>query len=244
VRVTLFVPCYADTLAPNGAIATVAILERLGHEVVYPEEQTCCGQVHANSGYFPEALRLARRFLDVFADAELAVSPSASCVGTVRHLYPRLARRAGDAELARRAEALGAAVFELSEALTGPLGTVDVGSPFRGRVTYHPTCHSLRALRVGERPLRLLEAVEGVELVPLPRAEECCGFGGTFAVKNADTSAAMLADKVAAIEGTRAEACVAVDGSCLLQVGGGLARSGSSVKPLHLAEVLAGTPVA
>jgi L-lactate dehydrogenase complex protein LldE len=240
VRVTLFVPCYADTLAPSAAIATVAILERLGHEVAYPEEQTCCGQVHANSGYFPDALRLAERLVDVFADADLIVAPSASCVGTVRHLYPRLARRAGEDELAERAEELGARVFELSEALAGPLDAVDVGSFFPHRVTYHPTCHSLRALRVGDAPLRLLEAVEGIELVPLPRAEECCGFGGTFAVKNADTSAAMLADKVAAIEKTGAEACVAVDGSCLLQIGGGLARSGSGVQALHLAEVLAG----
>ena len=240
MRVTLFVPCYADTLAPNAAIATVTILERLGYEVVYPEEQTCCGQVHGNSGYFREALRLAERFVDVFADADLVVAPSASCVGTVRHLYARLARRAGKVELAERFEALGARVFELSEALTGPLGPGDAESFFPHRVTYHPTCHSLRALRVGDAPLRLLEAVEGIELVPLRRAEECCGFGGTFAVKNADTSAAMLADKVAAIEATGAEACVAVDGSCLLQIGCGLARSGSGVQALHLAEVLAG----
>jgi L-lactate dehydrogenase complex protein LldE len=241
VRVTLFIPCYADTLAPSAAIATVRILERLGHEVVYPEEQTCCGQVHANSGYFPEALRLAERFVEIFAGAELVVAPSASCVGTVRHLYSRLARRAGHDELAERTEELGAKVFELSEALTGPLGVQDVGSYFPHRVTYHPTCHSLRTLGVGDAPLRLLGSVEGIELVPLLRAEECCGFGGTFSVKNADTSAAMLADKVAAIEGTGVEACVAVDGSCLLQIGGGLDRSGSGVRPLHLAEVLAGT---
>ena len=240
MRVTLFVPCYSDTLAPSAAIATVTILERLGHEVVYPEEQTCCGQVHANSGYFPEGLRLAERFVDVFVGADLVIAPSASCVGTVRHLYPRLARRAGEEELAARAEELGRKVFELSEALTGPLGVVDVGSFFPHRVTYHPTCHSLRTLRVDDAPLRLLEAVEGIELVPLPRAEECCGFGGTFAVKNADTSAAMLADKVAAVQQTGAETCVAVDGSCLLQIGGGLARSGSGVLALHLAEVLAG----
>jgi L-lactate dehydrogenase complex protein LldE len=241
VRVTLFVPCYADTLAPSAAIATVTILERLGHEVVYPEEQTCCGQVHANSGYFPEALRLAERFVDVFADADLVVAPSASCVGTVRHLYSRLARRGGDVELAERAGDLSARVFELSEALTGPLDVVELGASFPHLVTYHPTCHSLRALRVGDAPVRLLEGVEGLELVPLPRAEECCGFGGTFAVKNADTSAAMLADKVAAVEETGAEACVAVDGSCLLQIGGGLAHAGSRVRALHLAEVLVGT---
>jgi len=240
VRLTLFVPCYADTLAPSAAIATVTVLERLGHEVVYPEDQTCCGQVHANSGYLREALPLAARFLEIFAAAELVVAPSASCVGTVRHLYPRLFRRVGNRELAERAEELGGRVLELSEALTGPLGVEDVGAYFPHRVTYHPTCHSLRALRVGAGPLRLLEAVQGLELVPLPRAEECCGFGGTFAVKNAETSAVMLADKVAAIEGTGAERCIAVDGSCLLQIGGGLARSGSGVEALHLAEVLAG----
>ncbi|HEY7004248.1 MAG TPA: (Fe-S)-binding protein [Gaiellaceae bacterium] len=241
MRVTLFVPCYADTLAPSAAIATVTVLERAGHEVVYPEEQTCCGQMHANSGYLPEALRLAERFVGVFSEADIVVAPSASCVGTVRHLYPRMARRAGDDELADRAKELGAKVFELSEALTGPLEAIAVGSFFPHRVTYHPTCHSLRALRVGDRPLELLEAVEGLELVPLPRAEECCGFGGTFAVKNPDTSAAMLADKVAAVEEIEAEACVALDGSCLLQIGGGLGRAGSKVRALHLAEILAAT---
>jgi L-lactate dehydrogenase complex protein LldE len=241
VRVTLFVPCYSDTLAPEAPIATVRLLERLGHEVLYPEEQTCCGQMHANSGYLPEALRLAGRFVRVFSGAEVVVAPSASCVGTLRHLHPRLARRAGDEDLAASVAALRGRLFELSEFLTGPLGLADVGARFPHRVTYHPTCHSLRALGVGVAPLRLLAAVAGIEVTPLPRAEECCGFGGTFAVKNADTSAAMLADKVAAISETRAEACVALDGSCLLQIGGGLGRVGASVKALHLAEVLAGT---
>jgi L-lactate dehydrogenase complex protein LldE len=241
VRVTLFVPCYADTFAPGAAVATVHLLERLGHEVAYPEEQTCCGQVHANSGYLPEALRLARRFLRVFSAADVVVAPSASCVGTVRHVYPRLARRAGHEQLAAADEDLSARLFELSEFLTGPLGLTDVGARFPHRVTYHPTCHSLRALAVGSAPTRLLQAVEGIELAPLRGAEECCGFGGTFAVKNPETSAAMLADKVASIEETGALACVALDGSCLLQIGGGLARAGARAKPLHLAEVLAGT---
>ena len=194
MRVTLFVPCYADTLAPNAAIATVTILERLGHEVVYPEEQTCCGQVHGNSGHFPETLRLAARFVDVFEDADIVVAPSASCVGTVRHLYPRLARRAGRAELAGRVEALGARVFELSEALTGPLEAGDTGSFFPHRVTYHPTCHSLRALRVGDAPLRLLEGVEGIELVP-PAPAEVVVVKVPLLIVEADPDTGALLDK-------------------------------------------------
>jgi L-lactate dehydrogenase complex protein LldE len=241
LRLTLFVPCYTDALYPEPATATVSLLERLGHEVVFPEEQTCCGQLHANSGYLPEAIALARRFVDVFGHAEAVVAPSASCVGTVRHLYRRLARRAGDDALSSAVERLAPRVVELSELLTGSFALTDVGASFRARATYHPTCHSLRALRVGTGPVDLLEAVEGLELVPLPRADECCGFGGTFAVKNPDTSAAMLADKVAAIGETGADVCVAVDGSCLLHIAGGLSRTGSPVSTLHLAEILART---
>ena len=233
MRVSLFVPCYTDTLFPEAAIATVRLLERLGHEVEFREEQTCCGQIHANSGYERDARRLAERFVRIFGDADVVVAPSASCVGTVRDHYERLGV-AGAAELAPR-------VLELSELLVGRLGADDVGASFEGRVAYHPTCHSLRAIRVGDKPVRLLRKVRGLDLVELGDADECCGFGGTFAVKNADVSAAMLADKVAALEASGADVVAATDGSCLMHIGGGLARSGSPIRALHLAEILAGT---
>ena len=223
MRVALFVTCLGETLFPETGRATVRVLERLGHEVVFPETQTCCGQMHLNSGYAREAHRLGRRFLDIFHTFEAVVSPSSSCVGTVR-------------------ETLGMRnVFELSEFLVKRLGVDDVGASFPGRVTYHPTCHSLRVTRVGDAPLRLLRGVRELELVDLPRADECCGFGGTFAIKNADTSSAMLADKCAAIESTGAAFCTALDSSCLLQIGGGLSRGGAAVQPIHLAEILAST---
>jgi L-lactate dehydrogenase complex protein LldE len=223
VRVGLFVTCLGDTLFPEVPRATVTVLERLGHEVVFPREQTCCGQLHLNSGYRAEAEELAERFAKVFDGFDAAVAPSSSCVGAVRMLRPEL----------------DGYVYELSELLVHRLGVEDVGAAFPHRVTYHPTCHSLRVARVGDAPLRLLRAVRGLELVELPQAEECCGFGGTFAVKNADVSTAMLADKCSAIRSTDAEVCTAVDGSCLLQIGGGLDRQRAGVRALHLAEILA-----
>jgi L-lactate dehydrogenase complex protein LldE len=221
VRVALFVTCFGDTIAPRAGRATVAVLERLGHEVVFPEAQTCCGQLHWNSGYEREARRLARRFERVFGGFDAVVSPSSSCVGTLR-------------------EAFGVHnVYELSELLVGRLGVEDVGASFPHRVAYHSTCHSLRMTRVGDAPFRLLGAVRGLELVHLPRADECCGFGGTFAVKNADVSTAMADDKCDVIEASGAEVCTALDSSCLLQIGGRLARRGSAVPTMHLAEILA-----
>ena len=237
MRVALFVTCLTDTLVPETGIATVRLLERLGHQVDFPREQTCCGQMHLNTGYRREARELARRFVRVFGDAEVVVAPSASCVGTVRDYYPQLAE--GDGALEREVAALVPRVLELSELLVGRLGLDDVGAAFPHRVTYHPTCHSLRMLRVGDAPYRLLRAVRGIDLVELPRAEECCGFGGTFAVKNADTSAAILADKVRDILDTGAEVCAAADNSCLLHIGGALSRMRSGVRTAHLAEILA-----
>lgn len=231
MRIALFVTCIGDTLLPDVGKATVRVLERLGHEVVFPADQTCCGQMHLNSGYRDEARVLARRFVDIFGEYDAVVSPSSSCVGMVRDLYPQLL---GETPIGER-------VFELSELLVHGLGVEDVGASFPHRVTYHPTCHSLRVTRVGDAPLRLLRSVRGLELVELPAADECCGFGGTFSVKNADTSLAMLDDKCASIEATGASVCSAVDGSCLLHIGGGLERKGSGVRTLHLAEILAAT---
>jgi L-lactate dehydrogenase complex protein LldE len=232
VEIALFATCIGDTMFPEAARATVAVLERLGHEVVFPERQTCCGQMHANSGYQDEARRLARRFADVFGGYELVVAPSSSCVGAVRDLYPHLLG-VSDPVVER--------VFELSELLVHRLGVDDVGATFAHRVTYHPTCHSLRVARVGDAPLRLLSRVRGVELLELGRADECCGFGGTFSIKNADTSSAMLADKCECVEATGAEFCAALDGSCLLQIGGGLSRRGATARPIHLAQILEST---
>ena len=237
MRISLFVTCLADTVAPEAGIAVVRLLERLGHEVEFRREQTCCGQLHLNTGYRSEARELARRFVRVFADAEVVVAPSASCVATVRDLYPGLAE--GDPAFEREVAELAPRVLELSELLVGRLGLEDVGAAFPHRVTYHPTCHSLRMLHVGDAPYRLLRAVRGLELVELPEAAECCGFGGTFAIKNAETSAAILADKVRHIEETGAEVCTAADSSCLLHIGGALSRSGTGVRTAHLAEILA-----
>jgi L-lactate dehydrogenase complex protein LldE len=215
------------------------VLERLGHEVVFPAEQTCCGQMHVNSGYRGDALALARRFVEVFGEYDVVVSPSSSCVGNVREVYPQLAREAGDAGLEHAVRELAPRVFELSELLVKHLGVEDVGAAFPHRVAYHPTCHSLRVTRVGEAPLTLLRHVRGLELVPFERANECCGFGGTFALKNAATSTAMLSDKCDALVASGAEVCTAVDASCLLQIGGGLGRRESPVRVMHLAEILA-----
>jgi L-lactate dehydrogenase complex protein LldE len=225
VRVGLFVTCLGDTLFPSAGQAVVRLLERLGVEVEFPEEQTCCGQMHMNSGYAEEGLALARRLGDVFERYEAVVTPSASCAGMLRE-------QLGE-------EALP--VHELCEFLVDVLGVEDVGAYYPHRVTYHPTCHSLRMLRLADRPARLLSHVRGVDLVELPDALECCGFGGTFAVKNADVSTAMLTDKVRNVLDTRAEVVCAVDSSCLMHIGGGLSRGRTGVRSVHLAEILAST---
>jgi L-lactate dehydrogenase complex protein LldE len=239
VDIDLFITCFNDTLFPDTGRATVTVLERLGHEVRFIPEQTCCGQMHYNSGYQKEAGRLVRHFVDVFRNSEVVVSPSASCVAMVREFYPIVAARTGDEGLAAAIDRLQPRVFELSEFLVADQGVEDVGASFPHRVAYHPTCHSLRMLRVGDAPLRLLSNVRGLELVRVEREEECCGFGGTFAVKNADTSSAMLADKVQSLRDSRADICVALDNSCLMHIGGALQRAEMGPRPMHLAEVLA-----
>jgi L-lactate dehydrogenase complex protein LldE len=210
-------------------------------QVDFPLEQTCCGQMHFNTGYAEQTVPLLRRFVRTFSESELVVSPSASCVAMVRDYYPRVAELSGDASLAREVDALRPRVLELTELLIDRLGVEDVGAFFPHRVTYHPTCHSLRMLEVGDRPLRLLRAVGGIELLELVEAEECCGFGGTFAVKNADTSIAMLSDKVRTILDTGAEVCASADNSCLMHIGGALSRQRTGVRTMHLAEILAQT---
>ncbi|MBX6769539.1 MAG: (Fe-S)-binding protein [Actinomadura rubrobrunea] len=239
MRVALFVACFNDALFPGTGRAVTALLERLGHEVVFPPDQTCCGQMHWTTGYRREAADLARRFARVFRDYDAVVTPAASCAATVRASYARIARADGDDDLARAAE--GLAVHELSEFLVDVLGVTDVGAYFPHRVAYHPTCHSLRTLELGDRPLRLLRAVEGLELVETPAAEECCGFGGTFAMKNADVSVAMVADKVRHVRSTGADVLCAADNACLAHIGGALSRLRGGVRVMHLAEILAAT---
>jgi len=222
MRVALFITCFNDTLFPEAGRAVVEVLERVGCEVEFPLEQTCCGQMHVNSGYEHEAAGLLSRFARVFSGYDAVVSPSASCVAHVRDRIPDAPH-----------------VYEFTEFLIDRVGVVDVGASFPHRVTLHPTCHSLRLLEIGDRPRRLLSAVRGLELVDLAGERECCGFGGTFAVKNADTSMAMLSDKVRHVLGTRAEVCTAADTSCLMHIGGALQRQRTGVRTMHLAEILA-----
>jgi L-lactate dehydrogenase complex protein LldE len=241
VKAAIFVTCLADGVVPEVAKATVRLLERLGVDVEMPWAQTCCGQMHINSGYPREALPLVRNHVAAFDSYDAIVSPSGSCTAAIRHQHADVARLGGDDSLAAAAEAVAARTYELSEFLVDVLDVTDVGAYFPHRVTYHPTCHSLRLLRVGDRPVRLLAAVEGIDLVELPGADQCCGFGGTFALKNSAVSSAMLADKVTAIRSTSASVVTAGDASCLLHIGGGLSRLQTGVGTRHLAEVLAAT---
>jgi L-lactate dehydrogenase complex protein LldE len=241
VRVSLFITCLGDTIYPQTGRAIVRLLERLGADVEFPVEQTCCGQMHFNTGYADQTLPLLRRFVRTFENSEVIVSPSASCVAMVREHYAGLAERSGDQALAAAVATIRPRVLELTELLVDRMGLEDVGAFFPHRVTYHPTCHGLRMLGLDDKPLRLLRGVRGLDLVELPEAKECCGFGGTFAIKNADTSTAMLSDKVAAILRTEAEICTAAENSCLMHIGGALSRQRTGVRTMHLAEILATT---
>ena len=241
MKVALFVTCLVDAMAPDAAKATVRLLERLDVQVDVPLQQSCCGQMHVNTGYPRQAVPLVRNHVRAFAGYDAVVAPSGSCTASVRHQHAQVATMSGDAELASRASDLAARTYELSEFLVDVLNIEDVGAYFPHRVTYHPTCHSLRLLRVGDRPTRLLHHVDGLDLVELPDAETCCGFGGTFALKNSAVSSAMLADKCAAIEQSAADVCTAGDASCLLHIGGGLSRRGDRARTVHLAQILAST---
>jgi L-lactate dehydrogenase complex protein LldE len=241
MRIALFITCLNDTMFPETGKAVVRLLSRLGHEVEFPPGQTCCGQMHFNTGYRDQCTPLVRGFTEAFDSYDAVVTPSASCAAMVREWHPRLAEDTGDSGLTAASARTATKVHELSEFLVDVLGVTDVGAYFPHRVTYHPTCHSLRLLKVGDRPLRLLREVRGIDLVELPEATECCGFGGTFALKNPDVSAAMCADKVANVRQTRAEMLCAADNSCLMHIGGTLSRLNTGVRPVHLAEILAST---
>ncbi|MER5710156.1 (Fe-S)-binding protein [Streptomyces sp. NPDC002122] len=246
MRIGLFATCLGDTLFPDAVRATALLLTRLGHELVFPPDQTCCGQMHVNTGYQREPVPLVRNFAEQFGDRSIdaVVMPSGSCAGCVRHQHQTVADRYGDPALRAGVATVKDKTYELSEFLVDIAGTEDVGAYFPHRVAYHPTCHSLRMLGVGDKPLRLLRAVEDIDLVELPEADTCCGFGGTFAVKNAATSSAMLADKLRHVASTGAAVCTAGDSSCLMHIGGGLSRIRSGTRTLHLAQILAATRTA
>jgi len=241
MKVALFVTCLNDTMFPATGQATVRLLQRLGVDVEFPTAQTCCGQMHVNSGYVPEAIPVVRAFVDAFAGYDAIVAPSGSCVASAREQHKIVAARSGDRGLMRAVDELTPHVYELSEFIVDKLGVVDVGAYFPHRVTMHPTCHSARLLKVGDRPAQLLNAVRGITMIDLPASEECCGFGGTFSLKNPDVSVAMGADKARHVRESGAEVLVAGDNSCLMHISGLLTRQRSGIRVMHLAEILAST---
>ncbi len=241
MRASLFITCYNDTLFPETGRAVVRLLERLGVDLDFLPAQTCCGQMHANTGFRAEAFSQARRFVQLYRDEECVVIPSSSCVAMIRDQYSGLFEELGDEELRKQFAALLPRVYELSEFLIDKLGAEDVGAYFPYRVVYHASCHGLRSLHVGDRPFRLLNKVRGLELVPLANLERCCGFGGTFSVKNAEVSTAMLDAKLTDVLATDAEYCTALDNSCLMHLGGALHRQKKRLQTIHIAGILAST---
>jgi L-lactate dehydrogenase complex protein LldE len=244
IKAQLFITCLADQFFPGVLQRMVGLLERLGVEVAFPESQTCCGQPFFNSGFHRQARDLARQWIALFGPTEGAiVSPSGSCVDMVRHHYPHLFPE-GSPER-RQAEAVAARTREFGEFLVRDLGVTDVGARFPGKVTYHASCHLLRGLGLREEAKTLLRKVQGLELVPLSTEETCCGFGGSFSVIYPEVSRAMMEAKIKSIEASGAEAVVACDAGCLMNIAGGLRKANSPVKAMHLIEVLTadrGTP--
>jgi len=241
MRASLFITCYNDTLFPETGRAVVRLLERLGVQLEFHPEQTCCGQMHANTGFRAEAFSQAKRFVRCYQNAEAVVVPSTSCVAMIRDQYPGLFRELGNENLRQEFDTLLPRVHELSEFLVDQLGVDDVGAYFPHRVTYHGSCHGLRGLHVGDRPFRLLGKVRGLDLVPVENLERCCGFGGTFSIKNAEVSSAMLSTKLQDVLSTGAEYCTALDNSCLMHLGGALHRQFAAMRTVHLAQILAST---
>lgn len=241
MRASLFITCYNDTLFPETGRAVVRLLERLGVAVEFRPAQTCCGQMHANTGFQNEAFSLAKQFVGLYADVEAVVIPSSSCVAMIRDQYPALIEQFGNEGLRRQFESLLPRVHELSEFLIDVLHVEDVGAYFPHRVTYHASCHGLRALELGDRPFRLLKQVKGLDLRPLDHLDRCCGFGGTFSVKNPEVSSAMMTAKLQDVLATGAEFCTALDNSCLMHLGGAMHREVASMRTIHLAQILAST---
>jgi L-lactate dehydrogenase complex protein LldE len=241
MRASLFITCYNDTLFPETGRAVVRLLRRLGVELEFHPSQTCCGQMHANTGFRREAFCQAKRLVEMYRNVEAVVIPSSSCVAMIRDQYSGLFEELGNERLRREFEALLPRVYELSEFLVDKLGVDDVGAYFPHKVTYHASCHGLRALQLGDRPMRLLNKVRGLELAPLSNLDRCCGFGGTFSVKNGEVSSAMLTVKLEDVLETGAEFCTALDNSCLMHLGGAMHRQFAGMKTIHMAQILAST---
>ena len=235
-KISLFVPCFVDQLQPEVALDTVKVLRRIGCEVDFPEDQTCCGQPAFNSGFWDDARPCAERFLRVFKNAETIVCPSGSCTTMVRVFYRELL---SSSTSRADAEAVAARTFELTEFLVKVAGVTDVGARFPHTVTYHASCHGLRELNLRDEPLRLLRSVSGLKLLEMTRFDECCGFGGTFATKFESISSAMGISKADSIAVTGAEYVTAIDPSCLMHVQGILGKRGDKAKAIHLASILA-----
>lgn len=235
MKVSLFITCLSDAIYPRVGEAMVRLLARYGIELQFPKVQTCCGQPAFNSGYWDEARASAHTILDAFEDSDFVISPSGSCTGMIHH-YPKLFEN--DPVNLERAEALRSKSYEFTQFLVNVLGVTDVGATFPHKVTYHPSCHGSRLLGVKSEPMELMKHVKGLELVPLPFAEDCCGFGGTFAVKMTDISGAMVTEKADHVLETEAEVLVGLDMGCLMNIGGNLRYRREPVKVMHLAELL------
>lgn len=242
-RIAIFSTCFNDTLFPGTISATEVLLRTLGFNPEFPPSEACCGQMHINSGYPRLAVPMARNFVSSFQEYDFIVSPSASCVGSVRHQMAQVAASLGDTDLSESVSNLATRVLDFTEFVIDIAGVEDVGATFPHTVTYHTSCHSLRALQVGDRPLRLLKAVKNIQYVPLEDSQSCCGFGGTFSVKNGEVSAAMMNDKIDAAVRSDVEWIVSGDNSCLLHLNGGLSRRGVDIRSAHLVEILAGSIV-
>ncbi len=238
ITVTLFIQCLVDGIYPEVGEAMVRIFHKLGIDLICPPQQTCCGQPAFNAGYRREARVAAKRFINIFESADTIVCPSGSCVTMVRHHYPQLFEK--DALWLQRSRKVAAKTFELTEYLVDILGVDDLGANYDGRITYHDSCHLLRNLRVHEQPRKLLSKVSGAEFIEMHDSDRCCGFGGSFSVKYADISEAMVADKVNNIIASGADTVVGCDMGCLMNIEGILSRKGSAIKTMHIAQILAG----
>jgi len=236
VKVSLFITCIGDAVYPRIGEAMVRLLARYGVKLAFPQVQTCCGQPAFNSGYWEEARKTAETLFEAFADSDFVISPSGSCTGMIHH-YPKLFEH--DPVRLKAAKELQAKSYEFSQFLVNVLGVTDVGARFPHKVTYHPSCHGSRLLGVKEEPLALLRSVQGLEFVPLPFAEDCCGFGGTFAVKMADISGAMVTEKTDHVLETDAEVLTGLDMACLMNIAGNLRYRSKPVRVMHVAELLA-----
>jgi len=236
MKVSLFITCLSDAIYPRVGEAMVRLLARYGVQVEFPKAQTCCGQPAFNSGYWEEARESARTLLAAFEDSDFVISPSGSCTGMIQHYYPKLFEQ--DPVMLAKAKQLQEKTYEFTQFLVQVLGVKDVGAVFPHKVTYHPSCHGSRLLGIKEEPMTLMEHVQGMELIPLPFAEDCCGFGGTFAVKMSEISAAMVSEKAQHVLETEAEVLVGLDMGCMMNISGNLMYQGKPIRVMHLAELL------